>query len=180
MIGWVVTAIGIVISFVWNLINSISTNRTAARLRGEQYDLNQWARLRARVDQALDGLNIAVATIILEVQELETEEPGNAAIDRGNHRLISAQDELASALEECALSGYCSGDGWLDAANGATIENESAWDTILAVIEEARSCAKKDDKLTCIRKIRPQYARVREAVRQCCTAQDLVLDPKKI
>jgi len=177
IIGWVVTGLGIFVSFGWNLVNHLRTNASAKKLRGEQYALSQWSRIRGMIDQALDGLVGASKAIVQQVQQLDENDPSNVQIDIFNQLMIDAQDELASALEEAALSPYSEGVHWRGAANGPLTGTETAWDRILTITEEARASTTKKAKIDALKNMRIYVQQIRTLIADYCRAQDINLEP---
>lgn len=180
IIGWSVTSIGIAISLCWNWYNHARTKKTAEDLRAEQYRFNQWSRVRGAIDQALDGLMSAAKGIVHQAQQLDDKKPDHRQIAVFSQLIIDAQDELASALEDAALSQYCEGEHWRDAGHGPLTGTETAWDVVLSLLQEADDAKSKADKIDILKKLRLPIKSIRAAIVEHCRVQDATLDPSKI
>ncbi|HEV7287744.1 hypothetical protein [Sphingomonas sp.] len=179
-VGWSVTGIGIVISLGWNFYNSWRTRKVAEQLRTEQYRAGQWARVRDRIESALDDLVDASRVVVHQAQQLDESNFQSKVVGVLLILLVDAQDKLASALEEAKLSAYCEGDHWYDAANGKRQGSETSWDNVIRIMAEAEAAGNKSDMVAALKALKSPIGEIRTAVNQCCRAQDMLLDPEKI
>lgn len=180
VIGWILTGVGIVASLSWNFFNRLHTNRTAKDLRIEQYRSSQWSRIRTRIEQALDTLIDASKAILHQAVQLDDANLNNRPLELFNRHMVDAQDGLASALEEAALSPYCEGENWRAGANGPATGTETAWDEVLACLENTLSATDRAAKIASLERIRVPISQIRSMVMDLCRVQDLTIDPDKI
>lgn len=179
-IGWIVAGVGIAISLVWNGFNYCRTQAIAKQLRVEQYRAGQWARVRARIEGALDGLIAASKASVHQAQQLDETNFQTNVVGIFLLLLVDAQDELASALEEAKLSPYCEGENWCDAANGVKNGSETSWDNVVGIMAEAEAAETKADMVRALKSLKEPIGEIRALVNENCRVQDLLLDPETI
>jgi cellobiose-specific phosphotransferase system component IIA len=179
-IGWIVTGVGIAFSLAWNGFNYIRTQKIAEQLRAEQYRAGQWARLRNRIEGALDELVDASKAVVQQAQKLDGDSLETRIVGVFFLLLVDAQDKLASALEEANLSIYSAGENWCDAANGPKYGSETSWDNVLRIMAEAEAAASKFDAVEALKSLKDPIGEIRALVNERCRIQDLLLDPEKV
>lgn len=177
IVGWSVTVGGVLISLVWNLINTWRSNGLAATLRIEQYHYNQWVRIRDRIEKAMDELVDASRLAVRQAQNIED---AGGQIDLFNMAMVDAQDALASALEDADASEYCSDIKWSEAAVGTAHGSETSWDLVLKYVGEAQAASDKPARVAALGRLRDPIAEIRAAVSAVCRIQDRELDPNKL
>jgi hypothetical protein len=177
VIGWCVTACGIIASLGWNLVNYHRSTKTAERLRNEQYVGSQWARIRTRIEKSLDGLVDASRLVVRQADELADDTALSASVNMFHRIIVDAQDELSLALEEADLSKYCDGRDWAAKANGPLVGTETSWDRVLLHLSEASSAADRAACITSLSRLKSPVTEIRQAVQECCRIQDLMYDP---
>lgn len=180
VVGWTVTGIGIAISLIWNFFNQWKTNDTASKLRAEQYHSGQWARIRGKIDTAVEGLVDAAFDVEKQIHAMDPDKTENAAIQLLNLKIVQAQDKLASSLAEADRSSYCLGSDWAAAANGKLIGYETSWDLVIDAFARAQAATEKAEKLAELGKVTELIRQIGAAVADRCRIQDVELDPVKI
>lgn len=172
-IGWLLTAVGIVASLLWNYYNFSKTRE----LRVEQYQLAQWQRIRARIETQLEAMFDVVSFSAQQLHAAKSPEQQNESINLCNLTLVMAQDALASALEEASKSDHCDGACWGEAASGLAHGTETSWDIAIGLISEALAEPGKARKAAKLKQLLIPIREIREAVMERCRIQDISLDP---
>jgi hypothetical protein len=141
--GWLITGVGLLITMSWNLLNRRHSNKLAARIRNENFKLDQWNSVRDRIETCLGAFNEAVSE--LSIAHGDTLPELKKQCGDLLRSLTLKQDLLAQALKAADQNYYADGDDWEQMANGLTHDTETSWDNVMAIGEQvrlARSSAK--------------------------------------
>lgn len=112
-IPWALTIFGIFLSLGWNLFNYTRTTAIQRDLRLQQIKLEEFRRLRDRIDEALAalmGIKKSLISKSAQCKRLTQLKSGTLAIERDMSACyVELQDSLIAADE----SAYASGSDWL-------------------------------------------------------------------
>lgn len=173
--GWLVTGAGWLITMVWNLLNRRHSNALAARIRNENFKLDQWNSVRDRIEACLDAFNEAVSELSIAhgatLPELK-KQCGDLL-----RSLTLKQDLLAQALKAANHNYYADGDDWEQMANGPTHDTETSWDNVMAIGEQVRLARSSVKVMAAVAPAKGWCAEICDPIRVRVRAETIKHDP---
>lgn len=177
LLTWIVAFIGIAANLIWNWRNRIHTNDLGVEIRRERYQQDQWARIRTKIENAVDDLVESVVTAPVQIQALSPGTDPKVFLDMLNLNIVNNQDALARALRAAEESDDCSVLFWDSAQWGSDHGDETSWDILLSKFSTARDEKDIKTQVTQLAALKPYVLEIYSAVAELIRRQDVVLKP---
>ena len=173
--GWLITGVGLLITMSWNLLNWRHSNKLAARIRNENFKLDQWNSVRDRIEISLDALSEAASE--LSITHGETLSDLKKQCGDLLRSLILKQDLLAQALKAADHNYYTDGGDWEALANGTVHDTETSWDHVMGIGEKIRNARSFNSVAAAIAPAKGWCAEICDPIRVRVRVETIKHDP---
>ena len=175
--GWLVTAIGWVITMGWNFLNRRHSNELAASIRKDNFALDQWNSVRDSIEACLTAFS--EAALELSLIHSQTLAELKLQCETSLRILTLKQDLLAQALKTADETYYVDGDDWEPMANGPEVDLETSWDHVVAIGEQIRAARSIAAVKNAILPAKIQVRDICDPIRQRVRVETIKHDPDK-